>query len=87
MGRRRTPGPACPALPLDEGAVLANEQIEMIALFVGELEEDLLALGILEPFPVFLEEPVGAALAADADQQRLLVVALSGDRAALRDLR
>ena len=50
------------------------EQLEMLALLVGELEEDLLAFGVLEPLAVFLEEPVRAALAADADQQRLLIV-------------
>ena len=50
------------------------------ALLVGELEEDLLALRVLEPFAVPLEEPVRRALAADADLQRLPVVD------ALRDL-
>ena len=30
----------------------------MRALFVGELQEDLLAFGVLEPFAVALEEPV-----------------------------
>ena len=46
----------------------------MLALLVGELEEDLLALGVLEPLAVLLEEAVRAALAADADHQRLLIV-------------
>ena len=55
-------------------AVLADQQLEMLALLVGELEEDLLALGVLEPLAVALEELVRAALAADADEQRLLVV-------------
>src|SRR5262245_42039425 len=45
----------------------------MGALFVGELEEDLLALRVLEAFAVLLEEAVRAALAGDADAQRLLV--------------
>ena len=44
------------------------------ALLVGELEEDPLAFGVLEALAVALEEPVRAALAADADQQRLQVV-------------
>ena len=46
----------------------------MRALLVGELEEDLLAFGVLEPLAVALEELVGAALALDADEQRLLIV-------------
>jgi hypothetical protein len=31
-------------LALDKGTVLANEQIEMVALLIGKLEEDLFAL-------------------------------------------
>src|SRR5437879_10700574 len=46
----------------------------MRALFVGELEEDLFPLGVFEPLAVSLEELVRAALAADADEQRLLIV-------------
>ena len=56
------------------GAVLADQQIEVLALLVGELEEDLLAFGVLEPLAVSLEELVRAALALDADEQRLLIV-------------
>ncbi len=44
------------ALTLHEGAVFADEQVEMGALFVGELQEDLLAFGVLETLAVFLEE-------------------------------
>src|SRR4051812_12464299 len=62
------------SLSFDEGPVLANEQVEVSALFVGELEEDLLAFGILEALTVFLEEAVRSALAADSDHQRLLIV-------------
>ena len=72
--RRRARPAAGAALALDERAVLANQQIEVVALLVGELEEDLLALGVLEPLAVLLEEAVRAALAADADHQRLLIV-------------
>src|SRR5439155_2740808 len=61
-------------LPFDERPVLANEQVEVGALLVGKLEEDLLAVGILEAFAVLLEEAVRAALAANANHQRLLVV-------------
>ena len=43
--------------------VLANQQLEVRALFVGELEEDLLALGVLERLAVALEEAVRPALA------------------------
>lgn len=57
-----------------ERPVLTHEQIEVLALFVGKLEEDLLAFGILEPFAVFLEETVRSPLASNADHQRLLVV-------------
>ena len=46
----------------------------MLALLVGELEEDLLAFGVLEALAVLLEEAMRAALAADADHQRLLIV-------------
>ena len=60
--------------PLAERAVFANQQIEVGALLVGELEEDLLAFGVLEPLAVPLEELVRAALAPDADEQRLLIV-------------
>ena len=72
-GRAGVPA-AGAALALDERAVLADQQIEVLALLVGELEEDLLAFGVLEPLAVLLEEAVRAALAADADHQRLLIV-------------
>src|SRR6185436_3608435 len=36
--------------------VFADQEVEMGALLVGELEEDPLALGILEPLAVALEE-------------------------------
>ena len=65
---------AAAALPLAQRAVLADQQVEVRALFVGELEEDLLAFGVLEPLAVALEELVRAALALDADEQRLLIV-------------
>jgi len=42
--------------------------------FVGELEEDLLARGVLEALAVFLKNLCEPSLAADADEQRLLVV-------------
>ena len=61
-------------LALAQRAVLADQQVEVRALFVGELEEDLLAFGVLEPLAVSLEELVRAALALDADEQRLLIV-------------
>src|SRR3954470_7124999 len=62
------------SLSFDERSVLANEKVEVSALFVGELEEDLLAFGILEALAVFLEEAVRSALASDSDHQRLLIV-------------
>src|SRR6185369_13560388 len=40
----------------------------------GKFQKYLLALGVLEPFAVFLEELVRAALALDADEQRFLIV-------------
>src|SRR5687768_6136762 len=73
-GRTRAARRARPSLPLHERAVLAHQQVKVVALLVGELEEDLLALGILEALAVLLEEPVRAAFAADADHQRLLIV-------------
>ena len=68
----RRPGPG--AQPFAQGAVLADQQLEVRALLVGELEEDPLAFGVLEPLAVALEELVRAALALDADEQRLLIV-------------
>src|SRR5882672_4267459 len=65
---------AAASLPLDERAIFADEQVEVIALFVGELQKNLLALGVLEPLAILLEEPVRIPLAADADQQGLLIV-------------
>src|SRR4051794_38903134 len=65
---------SAPALAFHEGPVLADEQLEMRALLVGELQENFLALGVLEFFAVAFEETVRAALALDADHQRLPVV-------------
>src|SRR5262245_65013700 len=62
------------ALPFAQRLVLVQQQIQMRALFVGELEEDSLAFRILEPLAVALEEVVRAALALDADQERFEVV-------------
>src|SRR5258707_15773290 len=62
------------SLPLDERAVLAHEQVEMLALLVGELEKDLLAFGVFESLAVLLEEAMRVAFAPDADQQGLLIV-------------
>src|SRR5262245_39118281 len=63
-----------PFLSLDERPVFTNEEIQVGALFVGELEKDPLAFGVLETFAVSLEELVRPALAADANHQRLAVV-------------
>ena len=65
---------AAPALTLAERTVLTDQEIEMSPFLVGKLQEDLLAFGVLEPLAVALEELVRAALALDADQQRLGVV-------------
>src|SRR5262245_5474350 len=77
-GARAVPGLAsrlpAAALAFDEQTVLADEQIEMRPLLVGELEEKALPFGVLESLPVALEELVRAALAADADHQRLTIV-------------
>src|SRR5262245_48574904 len=78
---RSRPGPpdaaperATTALSFAKGLVLADEELEVHALFVGELEEHLLAFGVLETLAIALEELVRSALAADADEERLLVV-------------
>ena len=78
-GRRRAVPrrPSGAPLALDERAVLADQQLHVLALLVCEFQEDLFALGVLEALAVLLEEPVRPALAADADPERLLVV-LSG---------
>src|SRR5258705_2484691 len=65
--------PAAP-LPLHERTVFAHQQVEVGAFLVGELEEDLLALRVIEALAVLLEEAVRVALAADADEQGLLIV-------------
>ena len=59
---------------MTQRAVLANQQLEVLALLFGELEEDPLAFGVLEPLAVALEEAVRAALAADADAVGLEIV-------------
>src|SRR5262245_7672933 len=76
-GLRDPPG----GLPLAAGAqalaelvVFANQEVAVVALLVGEFEEDLFALGVFEPLAVALEELVRAALAADADAQRFQIV-------------
>ena len=61
-------------MPAQQRAVLADQHLEVVALFVGELEEDLLALGVLEALAVALEEAMRAALAADADLVGLAIV-------------
>src|SRR6266851_508662 len=62
------------AHPLPQRAVLADEEVEVRTLLVGEFQEDPLAFGILEPLTVPLEELVRPALALDTDEQRLPVV-------------
>src|SRR4026209_274505 len=66
---RRAPG-----LALHDGAIFADEQLEMLPLLVRELQEDPLALGVLEAFAVSLEETMRATLAPDADHQGLAIV-------------
>src|SRR5437867_2961806 len=61
-------------LALEKRLVLARQQLEVSPLFLRELEEDLLAVRVLEPLAVLLEELVRTALALDANQQRLFVV-------------
>jgi hypothetical protein len=46
----------------------------MVSLLVGELEEYLLSLRVLEALAVLLEEAMRAPLAPDADHQGLLIV-------------
>src|SRR5581483_10315936 len=57
-----------------KAAVFADEEIEVRALLLRELEKNAFALGVLEAFAVAFEEAVRAPLAADADEQRLLIV-------------
>src|SRR5262252_8764836 len=67
-------------------AILANQQLEVRAFLVRKLEKHLLSRRILEPFTIFLEELMRAALAPDPDQERLLVVhALAQLLGALRE--
>src|SRR4026207_2161700 len=71
LARRRF---AVAALPLHQCSVLTHEKVEVDPFLVGEFEKDLLALRVLEPFAIFFEETVRVPLAADANQQRLLIV-------------
>jgi hypothetical protein len=43
-------------VPFHERAVLAQQQLEMLAFFLGEFEKDLLAGGIFKSLAVALEE-------------------------------
>src|SRR5260370_34260730 len=61
-------------LALAQRLVLAQQQVEVRALLVCELEEDLFALRVLEALAIAFEEFVRAALATDADAERLLIV-------------
>src|SRR5258707_15606658 len=63
-----------PGLALAQRAELPHQQIEVRLLLLGEFQEDLLALGVLESLAVFLEELVRTALALDADEERFLIV-------------
>src|SRR5438552_6832691 len=62
------------ALARAQRAILADQEIQMDALFVGELQEHALAFRFLEALAVAFEELVRSALALDADEERLLVV-------------
>src|SRR5690606_37689590 len=69
-GVRLTPGApggfrATTTLAIDEGPVLADEQLQVRTLLVSEFEEDPLPFGIFELLAVSLEEPVRPALALD----------------------
>src|SRR5436189_3627581 len=63
-----------PPFAVDEALVFADEELEVLLLLVGKFHEDLLAFRVLKPLAVLLEEAMRAALAFDADQQRLLIV-------------
>src|SRR5204863_6157091 len=65
---------AAPALPIDERPVLADQKLEMRTLFIGELEKNLFAPGVLEFVAIALEETVRSAFALDPDHQRLTIV-------------
>src|SRR5687768_11811198 len=62
------------AMPLGQRAVFAQQQLEVLALLFGELEENLLARRIFEPLTVALEEAVRPALAANADAVGLEII-------------
>src|SRR6476661_481404 len=70
---RAARGPAAP-LALDQRTIFADEELEVRAFFVGELQEDLLALGVFELVAVSLEEAMRAALALDPEHKGLAVV-------------
>src|SRR4029453_15737456 len=74
MAAGLAPGGRTTALTIEERAILADQQLEVLAFFGGELEEDLFAFGILEAIAVALEKPVRRPPAADPDHQRLSIV-------------
>ncbi len=63
-----------PTLAAGKALVFADQQLEVLLLFLGKLHENLLAFRIFEALTVLLEEVMRAALALDADEQRLLIV-------------
>src|SRR5687767_10104917 len=62
------------AFARDEALVFADQQLEVLLLLFGKLHENLFAFGVFEPLAVLFKEAMRAALALDADEQRLLIV-------------
>ena len=58
----------------NQGPVLPDEQFEVLALLVGELQEDPLSLRVFKALTVLPEELVRGPLAADTNHQRLAVI-------------
>lgn len=67
-------------LARDEGAILPDQKLEVVPLFLRKFEEDPSALGFFEPFTVALEKAVGRSLTPNAEKQRLFVGPAAGQR-------
>jgi hypothetical protein len=62
------------ALSLHQGTILPYQQFQVLPFLVGKFQKHLLAFRVFETLSILLEEAMRAALATDANQERLLIV-------------
>ena len=58
----------------DERPVLSNQQFEVLAFFVGKLQENPLALRVFKSLTLALEELVGIPLALNPNHERFPII-------------